>query len=351
MRNRRLQLPMQIRLAPISTPSPEADDAAARTVEVVWSTGARVRRDSFWDGPYYEELDMSPGAVDLGRLNGGAPVLDAHRAYSLSGIIGVVERAWLENGEGRAVLRFSDRDDVTPIWDDVRAGIIRNVSVGYEVRRFEQSESDDGIPIFRATDWAPVEISLVPIGADPRAGTRGGVEPLFPCELVRGDARGESRMDSVEETAAVAEEDGTEATTLAPAAAADNAPATDNAAAIAGERRRIAGINALARQIKADPAVVEQLIAAGASVEAARKRFWDDIVARAAPHERLPFPLAQATGHDAVAFRRQHIVDAMLNRCARTPSRSRTAAGSIAACACSTLPAIASRRPACPPAG
>ena len=80
------------------------------------------------------------------RLNGGAPLLNTHGAWDLRDVIGVVERAWIaREGEalvGRATVRFSDRADVEPIWRDVAAGIVRNVSVGYAVRSYEITETD-----------------------------------------------------------------------------------------------------------------------------------------------------------------------------------------------------------------
>ena len=143
----------------------------AGTVELVWSTGARVERRDFWTGKRYnEELSLEPGHVDLTRLNAGAPLLNAHASRDLADIVGVVERAWIAKGEGRAKVRFSPRADVAPIIADVEAGIIRNVSVGYSVRKYEITEGDT--PTYRAVDWQPMELSLVPIPADAAAQVR-----------------------------------------------------------------------------------------------------------------------------------------------------------------------------------
>ena len=63
---------------------PESINEAARTVELVWSTGAAVRRRDPWTGRAYDEvLSLEPGHVDLARLNGGAPLLNTHGAYDL----------------------------------------------------------------------------------------------------------------------------------------------------------------------------------------------------------------------------------------------------------------------------
>ncbi|MCA6305669.1 MAG: HK97 family phage prohead protease [Phenylobacterium sp.] len=177
-------LPMQSRAAPV-----RSVDAEKRTIELVWTTGAPVQRYDWWTGRrYVEELEVSETAVDLGRLNGGAPLLNTHGQWDLDDVIGVVERAWIEGAEGRAVVRFSDREDVEPYWRDVTTGIIRNVSVGYAVREYQITERENALEIRRAVDWEPMELSLVPVPADAGAGTRsaGGAAPaLFTTRMVR----------------------------------------------------------------------------------------------------------------------------------------------------------------------
>ena len=146
----------------------------ARTIELTWTTGARGRRASWFDGDWFEELDMSPDAVRLDRLNNGAALLNSHQSADLSNILGVVERAWIENGEGRARVRFSERAEVEPIFRDVASGIIRNVSVGYQVHRWSDPirGADKELPTYRALDWEPMELSLVGVPFDAKAQTR-----------------------------------------------------------------------------------------------------------------------------------------------------------------------------------
>jgi hypothetical protein len=152
----------------------------ARTIELTWTTGARGRRASWFDGDWYEELDMSSGAVRLDRLNNGASLLNSHQSADLSNILGVVERAWIENGEGRARVRFSERAEVEPIFRDVASGIIRNVSVGYQVHKWSDPIRgvDDEPPTYRALDWEPMELSLVGVPFDAKAQTRS--QPIIP---------------------------------------------------------------------------------------------------------------------------------------------------------------------------
>jgi predicted NBD/HSP70 family sugar kinase len=73
-----LQTRMDVRLMP------DTAIAETRTIEVLWSTGAAVRRRDPWSGRVYEELlSLDPAHVDLSRLNGGAPLLNAHDAFDL----------------------------------------------------------------------------------------------------------------------------------------------------------------------------------------------------------------------------------------------------------------------------
>jgi hypothetical protein len=134
-----IELPAMRRSAELA---PNTADADTRTVEVVWSAGARVRRATFFGEPYDEELSLDPAHVRLDRLNAGAPFLKVHELDTLDAVIGSVVpgSARIENGRGIAQVRISERADVEPIWRDIQAGHIRAVSIGYQVHRFEVSK-------------------------------------------------------------------------------------------------------------------------------------------------------------------------------------------------------------------
>ena len=191
MTQRRIDLPLETRAAEprIATANDET-----RTIDVVWTTGARGLRRRFFSDDFEEELIVSDNAVRLDRLNSGAPVLNSHNAYDLTGQIGVVERAWLEGGKGIATLRFSMRDEVAPIWADVMSGIIRSTSVGYAIHRREIVERSDGPDLHRIVDWEPMEISMVAVPFDAGAQTRAA-DRTFPCTvLVPGSGPSGARM-------------------------------------------------------------------------------------------------------------------------------------------------------------
>lgn len=154
--------------------APATLDPNARTVEVVFTTGASGVRYG-WDEDYIEQLDVTESAVDLTRLNSGAPVMDNHSWYSnASKTPGVVERAWVENGEGRAVLRFDTDEHGEALFGKVARGIITKVSVGYRVNEYERvpPEKKGDLPVYIARSWQPFEISMVTVPFDNGAGVR-----------------------------------------------------------------------------------------------------------------------------------------------------------------------------------
>jgi hypothetical protein len=166
--------------------APSSVDVEARTVDIVWSTGARVMRGLFEQ--FWEELSLDPRHVRMERLKSGAPLLAAHNGFELGGVIGVVEDARIENGQGLARVRFAraeDSEEAGRVFRLVQDGILRNVSVGYDVHRFEKVEGGEGqIPVYRATDWEPYELSIVPMGADAGAGVRAESATTNPCEFI-----------------------------------------------------------------------------------------------------------------------------------------------------------------------
>jgi len=149
--------------------APASADRDARTVEVIWSTGAPVRRRDM-AGPYVERLSLDPEAVDLSRLQ-GASVLDAHRQSAVRDVLGSVQSAYVDGQRGTALIRFSSRPEVEPLWQDVLSGILRHVSVGYSVEEWAES-TENGARVLTAVRWTPHEISLVPTPADPGAHIR-----------------------------------------------------------------------------------------------------------------------------------------------------------------------------------
>lgn len=188
--NETVEIGIQHRAA---TFAPSSFNRETRTVDVVWTTGAQVRRYSWArDEEFDEELVVEQSALRLGRLNSGAPFLNSHRSYGLESILGVVVEGSVRvnGGRGYATIRFSERPQVEGIIRDIEGGIIRNVSVGYRVHRFERvaaaDRKDGGArALMRAVDWEPLEISAVAVGADAAAQVRGDTADLAPVIIER----------------------------------------------------------------------------------------------------------------------------------------------------------------------
>ncbi|RWQ54338.1 hypothetical protein [Mesorhizobium sp.] len=171
-------LPLQTRLQAIGA---SAIDVEARTVQIIFTTGATVRRRKYtgWDTavPFDETLVVSREAIDLTRLNAGAPVLDSHAAYSTTAQVAVVERAWIEGKEGRASVRFPKAGidaQADRMFGLVADRIIKNISAGYRIDqvRIVEAAGKGQVEQHIVERWTPFEISFVTAGADPGAQVR-----------------------------------------------------------------------------------------------------------------------------------------------------------------------------------
>jgi HK97 family phage prohead protease len=165
-----------------ATLEPTTVDEAARTVDVIWSTGAGVRRRDA-AGLFEERLSLDPASVDLTRFV-GAPVLNAHRQESLENVIGVVTSADVDGVAGRARVKLSERAE--PIWKDVRAGILRHVSVGYTVAAWKDTR-ENGLRVRTAVKWTPLELSFVAVPADAGATVRGETMDPEDTDIEKSD--------------------------------------------------------------------------------------------------------------------------------------------------------------------
>ncbi len=162
---------LQLRTSPLAASSFDASD---NTVDVTWTTGAAVLRQDY-SGPFTEVLDVSPKAVRLGRLNAGAPFLNTHASGDLADVIGSVVpgSAKIAGGRGTCRILLSNARSSAAIIENIKAGVIRNISVGYLIHADRWTEGAKGAPPTRTvTDWEPLEISAVPIPADAGAQIR-----------------------------------------------------------------------------------------------------------------------------------------------------------------------------------
>jgi len=138
-----------------------------------------------------EILDHSPGAIDLQRINNIGCLLFNHNRDA---VIGRINRAWLEGNRGMAEVEFDTDEQSEIIFQKVKSGTLKGVSVGYRIDSFEEvlsgRTSADGRftgPCQVARKWTPFEISIVSVPADGTVGVgreaqQPGTVPLMVLE-------------------------------------------------------------------------------------------------------------------------------------------------------------------------
>jgi hypothetical protein len=327
-------LPMQLRRAPIL---PATVNTETRSVDVVFTTGAAVRRRRWtgWDTsvPFDEILDVSDRAVDLSRLNAGAPALDSHSVWSSHSQVGVVERAWIEGKEGKATIRFP-REGLDQAADRmfglISDGIIRNVSVGYSIERVRVVEpAEKGEVEQRIVErWTPLEVSFVTVPADPRAQVRAADQASFPLEII--DNRMQKEASMPENTTVMAGDvpasNETRQQSVAPPALSEptssrmpEPPAATDTEAIAtrareGERDRVSTIYDLAGRLNLERGFAEDLVKRGVTVDESRRLILDQVAAKSDETRTFPHVSIPLGGRDERVTRRDAVANALLHR-------------------------------------
>lgn len=144
-------VPLSVRDAAVR---PATFNAQANTVECVVATSNPVRRQDATGAEFLEVLSID--GADLTTLR-GASVLNSHQQHGLDNVLGTVEECWREQNAIIARVRLSTRPEVASIVDDIRAGILASVSIGYEVSQWEDGVGANGIAIRTATAWRPAK--------------------------------------------------------------------------------------------------------------------------------------------------------------------------------------------------
>ena len=203
-----------------------------------------------------EVLQHDARSADLARLNDSAPLLFNHDPNK---VIGVVERAWIDSQSRRgfARVKFSRNAFAQEVLADVKDGVMRNVSVGYQINDMEQRGEN-----FVATSWSPYEVSIVSISADPHQtgiGRKLEPEPAATAASPTPETEPEVQMENTPDLTAVRAE-----------AAAEAAKA---------ERARIAGITALTEK-HGMAELGRQMIEGGRSLDEARAAVLDKLGAK-----------------------------------------------------------------------
>ncbi len=257
--------------------------AADNSMDVCWTTGIRRRAyDWFNDQVYDEELEVSRSAVDMTRFEAGTvQVIDSHRTQDgIDAILGVATRGWIENGEGMARIAFSKDPAKAGKVGDIVGGIIRAMSFGYSVQKYEvtlpKARTDGGtVPLYRAVMWTPLEITFCPVGADGKASPRAEEvehtrsQPALgaPCEFViRAEVAHPLKAKTMTDVELQAQRDAD----AAAAAAVATRAAADAAASILAERTRCAEITKLCTTHGVDATRAAKFISENVSLDVVR---------------------------------------------------------------------------------
>jgi HK97 family phage major capsid protein/HK97 family phage prohead protease len=147
----------------------------ARTATLAFASEAPYERH--WG---IEILDTTATSMRQGRLRSGANLLCDHDTKDVVGVVESVEIG--ADRVARAVVRFGKSVRAEEVWQDVKDGIRRNVSVGYLIHKAQLVETRDGLETYRVTDWEPFEVSLVSVPADPTVGVGRSLEVAGAAE-------------------------------------------------------------------------------------------------------------------------------------------------------------------------
>lgn len=140
-------------------------DEETRTVELSFSSEEPVTR---WGDD--EILSHKNGAVLLDRLNTtGCLLFNHNRDY----VVGKIVSATVKKKRGIATVEF-DKDEASEvIFQKVKNGTLRGVSVGYRILSMDSrivKVNGRSKTIYTATLWEPTEISIVSVPADTSVG-------------------------------------------------------------------------------------------------------------------------------------------------------------------------------------
>lgn len=242
-------------------------DTDSRTVELSFSSETPYGR---WFGD--EILCHDEECINLERFNNGlGTVLFNH---DRDAVVGHIEKVWLEDSRGKALVRFDTDEQSETIFQKVQSGTLQGVSVGYAIYRYEVLEDEDtkstngrfNGPAYVVTDWEPLEISIVSVPADPTVGVGRSAEEIHTSIDTQED---NTRMDQ-EKTLEVQEVKSTPVET--------GITQADLQKAMEQERKRTSEITALFRDFDVEGA--DEAIVMGVSVDEARAMVMDQLRAR-----------------------------------------------------------------------
>ena len=242
-------------------------DTDSRTVELSFSSETPYGR---WFGD--EILCHDEECINLERFsNGLGTVLFNH---DRDAVVGHIEKVWLEDNRGKALVRFDTDEQSETIFQKVQSGTLQGVSVGYAIYRYEVLEDEEtkstngrfNGPAYVVTDWEPLEISIVSVPADPTVGVGRSAEEIH------------TSIDTQEDNTRMDQEKNLEVQEVKSAPVETGLTQADLQKAMEQERKRTSEITAMFRDFDVEGA--DEAIVLGKSVEEAREMVMDQLRAR-----------------------------------------------------------------------
>lgn len=242
-------------------------DTDSRTVELSFSSETPYGR---WFGD--EILCHDEECINLERFNNGlGTVLFNH---DRDAVVGHIEKVWLEDNRGKALVRFDTDEQSETIFQKVQSGTLQGVSVGYAINRYEVLEDEDtkstngrfNGPAYVVTDWEPLEISIVSVPADTTVGVGRSAEEIH------------TSIDTQEDNTRMDQEKNLEVQEVKSAPVETGLTQADLQKAMEQERKRTSEITAMFRDFDVEGA--DEAIVLGKSVEEAREMVMDQLRAR-----------------------------------------------------------------------
>jgi len=242
-------------------------DTDSRTVELSFSSETPYGR---WFGD--EILCHDEECINLERFNNGlGTVLFNH---DRDAVVGHIEKVWLEDNRGKALVRFDTDEQSETIFQKVQSGTLQGVSVGYAIYRYEVLEDEEtkstngrfNGPAYVVTDWEPLEISIVSVPADPTVGVGRSAEEIH------------TSIDTQEDNTRMDQEKNLEVQEVKSTPVETGLTQADLQKAMEQERKRTSEITALFRDFDVEGA--DEAIVMGVSVDEARAMVMDQLRAR-----------------------------------------------------------------------
>ena len=137
-----------------------------------------------------EVLCVDETAMNMQRFQDGLGCLLFN--HDRDKVIGKIERAWLEDNRAYADVTFDDDEFADSIFNKVKSGTLKGVSVGYRVGEYTEVRIDEGYaegrikgPCYVASKWEPYEISIVSVPADTTVGVNRSLNDFNVVSMIQ----------------------------------------------------------------------------------------------------------------------------------------------------------------------